>query len=196
NATSIAQRIIDARNRTGAGGSALFRMNSVYPSDTGHIFAFHHGGRWEPQFNLGWFASPPLPRACLRIGLGFNLTRAGYGPHPEEGQQRVAEYFERFQRVIARTWKRELIHWMEANAGFIQYGQQPPATHLLPDKAVEFLIASRNAAVLGWIFCGKWLFLDNAADAAVLSDRSKLARVIEDTFRVLFPIWLAAYSPP
>jgi len=194
NTTSIAHRIVEARQAGGAHGSSLFQANGFHPGGTGHIFAFHYGGRWEPQFNLGWFSSPPLPSACFRVGLGFNLTQAGRDPHPEEGQERILHFFEQFQRVLASTWKQELIQWMTTAGGFIQYDEQPPAIDLLPDKAVEWLITSRNATVLGWVFCGRWLFLDRADDATLLSDRSKLARVVEDTFRVLYPIWLRVYK--
>jgi tetratricopeptide (TPR) repeat protein len=194
NATTIARRIVEARQKHGARGSLLFQANNFYPGGTGHMFAFHHGGRWEPQFNMGWFSSPPLPCACFRVGLGFNLTGAGRDPHPEEGQQRVLKSFEQFQRLVSQTWKHELIQWMTASGGFIQYDEQPPARDFLPEKAVEWLINSRNAAALGWVFCGRWLFLDRADDAALLSDRSKLARVVEDAFRTLYPIWLNVYT--
>jgi hypothetical protein len=191
----IARRIVEARQRHGAGrASALFQGNSIHAGDMGHIYAFHHGGRWEPQFNLGWFSSPPLPSACFRVGLGFSLTRAGRDPDPEEGQERIAEYFDRFQRVIATTWKEPLIDWMTSHGGFVEYDAQPPAVDRMPRQAVESLAAIQNTATLGWLFCGRWLFLDRASDAAVLSDRAKLATAIDETFRALFPIWLAVYT--
>ena len=69
NASSIAARIVETRQRRGESGSKLFHANSFHSHSTGHIVAFHHGGRWEPQFNLGWFSSPPFPASCVRIGL-------------------------------------------------------------------------------------------------------------------------------
>ena len=85
---------------------------------------------------------------------------------------------------------------MGANAGFIQYGDRPPALDLLPARAVEWLVNCRNAAALEWIFVGRWLFLEDPADARIMADRAKLASVIDDTFRTLYPIWLATYTTP
>ena len=101
-----------------------------------------------------------------------------------------------FNRRSAPSWKRELARWMGANGGFIQYADRPPAVDLLPDQAVEWLLTCRHAAALEWIFVGRWLFLDNADDARILGDRAKLARAADETFRALYPLWLAAYDPP
>ena len=54
----------------------------------------------------------------------------------------------------------------------------------------------RNAAALEWIFVGRWLFLENPADAKILADRARLATTVDDTFRTLYPIWLATYTNP
>ena len=110
------------------------------------------------------------------------------------GQERVVRYFERFQRVVAKAWKNELARWMQTNGGFIQYGAKPAAVDLLPERAVERLLTCQNAAAVEWIFVGRWLFLDKADDAAILRDRAKLARTIDETLRALLPIWLATYS--
>jgi hypothetical protein len=83
-------------------------------------------------------------------------------------------------------WKRELAEWMAANGGFIQYGARPRATDLLPMQAVDWLLACRNAAALGWVFLGRWLFLERADDARILADGARLATlVVDDTFRAL-----------
>jgi hypothetical protein len=108
-------------------------------------------------------------------------------------QERVLIFFERFQQTLERSWKRELVRWMAASAGFIQYGDRPPALDLLPERAVEWLLNCRNAAALEWVFVGRWLFLDNPDDARILGDRAKLAKVADDTFRTLYPLWLGAY---
>src|SRR5205823_314728 len=71
NATSIAARIVEARQRQGAAGTKLFHANSCHPGGAGHIDAFHHGGRWEPQFNISWFTEPSMA-SRMRIGIGFN----------------------------------------------------------------------------------------------------------------------------
>ena len=194
NASALAARIVETRQRRGESGSKLFHANSFHSHATGHIFAFHHGGRWEPQFNIGWFSSPPFDASGVRIGLGFNFSQAGSDPDRVAGRERGLAFFERFQQTLVKSWARELARWMRANAGFIQYGDRPPEIDLLPERAVEWLVNCRNAAVLEWIFVGRWLFLENPADAKILSDRAKLATTVADTFRTLYPIWLATYT--
>jgi tetratricopeptide (TPR) repeat protein len=192
NSTSTAQKIVEARRREREPGTKLFHANSFHSHATGHIYAFHHGGRWEPQFNLGWYSHPPAPRSSVRIGLGFNVSHHAHDAD-RAGADRALAYFDRFQQTLGTAWKRELARWMSANGGFIQYGDRPPAVDLLPDAAVDWLLNCRNAAALGWIFVGRWLFLDDDDDAKVLGDRAKLAAVVDDTFRVLLPIWLNTY---
>ena len=189
NATDTAARIVSARHAAGATGSKLFHANSPVAHSIGHIHVFQHGGRFEPQFNIGWFSSPPFPSSCVRIGLGFNVAPAGV----EAGQESALGSYERFQRTLEKSWKRELARWMADNGGFIQYGDRPPAIDLLPDQAVEWLLNCHNAAALEWIFVGRWLFLDKPDDARTLGDRARLGKAVDDTFRTLYPIWLGAY---
>jgi tetratricopeptide (TPR) repeat protein len=193
NATTIAARIVETRQRQGAPGTKLFHANSCHPGDAGHIYAFHHGGRWEPQFNLGWFAPPTMP-SSMRMGIGFNLTAAGRDPDRDGGQERALRYFERFQRSVARSWRNELARWMAMNGGFLQSGAQPPSTSLQPEQAVDWIVSCRHPAETGWIFVGRWLFMDRTDDAVILRDRSALARAVDDTFRTLYPLWLATYT--
>jgi hypothetical protein len=194
NGTTVAARVVDARRRHGETGSKLFHANSYQATGTpGHVNAFHHGGRWEPQLNLGWFA-PPVAESCMRIGIGFNLSQPGRDAASVADQERVLGYFERFQRTIEKGWQRELARWMEASGGFIQYGESSPALDLLPAQAVAKILACREPAAVGWIFLGRWLFLDRPDDARVLADRSKLASAVDETFRTLLPIWLSTYS--
>jgi len=194
NQTTIAAKIVEARHRSGESGTKLFHANSFVASEGGHLFAFQHGGRWEPQFNLGWLSTPPHAANCMRIGLGFNLSSAGRDADRGAGQERVLAFFEQFQRTLERAWKRELGRWMAANSGFIQYGDREPAIDLLPERAVEWLLDCRNPGALGWVFVGRWLFLDKPDDAKLLADRAKLASAVDDTFRTLFPIWLGCYA--
>jgi tetratricopeptide (TPR) repeat protein len=194
NASAIAARIVEARQRRGESGSKLFHANSVYANARGHVFAFHHGGRWEPQFNLGWFSTPTFTASCLRIGVGFNCAQGGRDPDRVAGQERVLAFFDRFQQTLEKSWKSELAHWMGANGGFIQYADHSPSVDILPERSVEWLLNCRNASALEWIFVGRWLFLDKPDEAAILGERAKLARVIDDTFRTLFPLWLGAYA--
>jgi tetratricopeptide (TPR) repeat protein len=193
NATHVATRIVAARQRAGEGGSKLFHANSYQSSTVGYLNAFHHGGRWEPQFNLAWY-TPPIMPSCMRIGIGFNFAQSSRDAAATEDQERLLRYFERFQQAIERAWRSELSQWMGNNGGFVQYGSASPLLDQLPDRALERLLASRDPASVGWIFIGRWLFLDKSDDARVLSDRAKLASAVDDTFRTLLPLWLTTYS--
>ncbi|HMF98818.1 MAG TPA: tetratricopeptide repeat protein [Vicinamibacterales bacterium] len=193
NATSIAARIVEARQRRGAASTKVFHANSCHAGGPGHIQAFHHGGRWEPQFNLGWFAPPHMP-GCMRIGIGFNTANGGGDPDRARGQEQVLHYLERFQRTIAKSWRGELARWLAGNAGFLQIGADPPSQTLQPQQAVDWLINCRNAAALEWVFVGRWLFLDRPDAAAIMRDRATLASSVDDTFRALFPLWVSAYG--
>ncbi|HZP47578.1 MAG TPA: tetratricopeptide repeat protein [Vicinamibacterales bacterium] len=196
NGTSVAETILQARRRRGAAASSrLFHAGGVHAGGPGHIYVFHHGGRWEPQFNLGWFA-PPSMAACMRIGVGFNTSTAGRDPDRERGQSQILECFARFQHTLATAWRTELARWMAGAGGFLQHGAAPPALDLDPVKAVDWLLSCRHPADIGWIFVGRWLFLDRIDDAAILRDRAKLARAVDETLRALLPIWRATYDPP
>jgi len=193
NATSIAARIVETRQRQGAAGTKLFHANSCHPAGVGAISAFHHGGRWEPQFNVGWFTQPGMA-SCMRIGIGFNTAATGRDPDRDAGKEDVLRYFERFQRTLQKSWRTELARWMGANGGFVQSGAEPPSLTLQPQQAVDWLIGCRSAAALDWIFVGRWLFLERPDDAAIMRDRSTLARTVDDAFRSLYPVWLSTYS--
>lgn len=187
-------RIVEARNRAGQSGSKLFRRNSFYAGMHGHIFAFHHGGRWEPQFNLGIFSANPWGESCFRMGIGFNMSPAGSDPDREAGQANTLAAFERFQHQVARTWRGHLVDWMGGHGGFIQFGERGPAADLLPDAAVDWLVNCRNPAGIGWVFVGRWLFLDRPDDAQVLAETRKLVAAVEDSFAALFPLWMSVYG--
>ncbi len=194
NEQRTAARIVDARNRAGLSGSKLFRRNSFYPGQHGHMFAFHHGGRWEPQFNLGMFSQNPWGVNALRIGIGFNMSPAGSDPDREAGQASSLAWFERFQQELNSTWRGHLVDWMSKTSGFIQYGDRGPALDMLPKQAVEWVVNCRNPAGIGWVFAGRWLFLDKAGDAETLGQTRSLVAAAEDTFAALFPLWLAVYN--
>ena len=189
----FAAKVVEARNRAGQSGSKLYRRNSFYAGSAGHIYAFHHGGRWEPQINLGFFAAPQWGRDAVRAGLGFNLTAAGSTPDKEAGQERVLEYFESFQRLVGSAWNTLLADWMAANGGFIQLGDKQPAVDVMPADAVATLTSLRNPADVGWVFCGRWLFLDRADHAEILADHDALVKWVEQTFTDLLPLWTSVY---
>jgi hypothetical protein len=188
-----AQRIVQTRNRAGQSGSKLFHRNSYHEAGNGHLHAYHHGGRWEPQFNLGFLGGNVWNGNWMRMGLGFNLA-AGGRDDQIDGQENMVRYFESFQQQLGSAWKRHLTDWLSTSGGFIQYGQRGPAVDLLPSQAVEWLINCRNPAAQEWIFVGRWLSLSKAEDAAILTDMRQVVAAVEDTFAAVFPLWGAIYT--
>jgi tetratricopeptide repeat protein len=186
----FAAKVVEARNRAGRSGIRLFRRNSFHAAGPGYLQAYQHGGRWEPQINLGWFAEPAR---SMRAGIGFNLAPDAQDSEGELGRERLLAQYARFQRLVASEWRDLLTRWMEGNRGFIQYGSQPPATDLLPRHAVQWIVDTDTAADLGWVFCGRWLFPDRADDEEILADGGKLIRWIDQTFADLLPLWAEVY---
>jgi hypothetical protein len=193
NEQRTAGRIVQARNRAGQPGSKLFHRNSYHDGGDGLVHAYHHGGRWEPQFNLGFLSANRWGDDWMRIGLGFNLQAAAGREDQAGGQEGMVRYFEIFQQQLASAWQRQLADWMGSSGGFIQYGSRGPAVDLLPPQAVEWLIKCHNPAAQGWIFVGRWLSPAKPADAATLGDMRQLVATVEDTFAALFPIWASIY---
>jgi tetratricopeptide (TPR) repeat protein len=180
NEQRTALRIVEARSRAGQAGSKLFHRNSYHAGANGHIYAYHHGGRWEPQFDLGLFSGTQWGGNWMRMGLGFSLAEGGRddrvqaAARADEGPEQILAYFEAFQREVGSTWRGHLADWMATSGGFIQYGARGPALDLLPKQAVEWLATCRNPAGHGWIFVGRWLSLDKPGDARTIGDMRKL----------------------
>ena len=193
NERPFAKKVVEARNRAGQSGSKLFRRNSFYAGTDGHLYAFHHGGRWEPQINLGFYSVPDWERSAIRAGIGLNLMPSGADPDREAGQERIAAHYESFQRLVAAEWKQLLTDWMAANVGFIQYADRQPAVDMLPHDAVDWLINNRNAMEQGWVFVGAWLFSDRPDHAAIMDDPAKFVAWTEQTFVDLLPLWSSVY---
>jgi hypothetical protein len=192
----FAEKVVEARNRAGHAGNWLFRRNTVLPGSPGHIYALHHGGRWEPQMNVGFFAAPAWPRHAVRAGIGFSFAHDGDDDGSVAGEERVVAYFETFQRLVATRWRQLLTGWMASNAGFIQLGAEPAAGDLLPNAAVERLLAIRHPQDVGWVFCGRWLFFDRPTDADTLMEGALLVRWMEQAFADLLPLWMDIYRGP
>jgi tetratricopeptide (TPR) repeat protein len=189
----FAAKVVESRNRAGHAGVRLFRRGSIQPGSAGHIHVSQQGGRWEPQLSIGLFAAPQWRRDCLSAGIGFDLAPAGDDEKSGAGRERVVEYFAAFQQHLATTWRQHLVEWLRANGGFVQLGDRPPATDLLPADAVRTLIEAPTPAEHGWIFCGRWLFSDRGEDAAILGDAPRLLRWIDQTFTDLLPLWSSVY---
>jgi tetratricopeptide (TPR) repeat protein len=189
----FAARVTEARNRAGHAGVRLFRRGGLQPGAPGHVHVFQQGGRWEPQTRIGFFAAAQWRRDAVSAGLGFDLSEGGTDDRADAGRERLFEYFEAFQQLISSAWRVHLTDWMRANGGFIQIGNNPPATETLPHEAVASLAGAVNPAELGWVFCGRWLFADRGEDAAILTDATRLVRWIEQTFSDLLPLWGEVY---
>lgn len=189
----FAAKVVDARNRGGRSGNRLFRRNSIYAGGSGHLYAFHHGGRWEPQINLGFFAAPQWGHSMIRAGIGFNLSQAGSDPDRESGQERVIAYWEQFQQLVATSWTRLLTDWMASHGGFIQYADRPPALDMLPQDAVRWIVSNQHAVEQGWVFVGRWLFTDRPEHAGTMEHPPELLKWAEQTFNDLLPLWTSVY---
>jgi tetratricopeptide (TPR) repeat protein len=189
----FAARVVDARNRAAHAGVRMFRRGSIVGEAPGHIGVFQQGGRWEPQMNIGMFAAAQWRRDALSAGIGFNLATAGEDDKSDAGRERAFNYFNAFQQLLATTWRQHLTDWLRANGGFIQLGEQPPATDVLPAEAVSTLISADTGAAHSWIFCGRWLFMDRGEDAGILGDAPRLLRWLEQTFSDLLPLWGDVY---
>jgi tetratricopeptide (TPR) repeat protein len=193
NERPFAEKAVETRNRAGRSGGKLYRRNSVYPGAAGHVFAFHHGGRWEPQLNIGFFAASQWGRDAVRSGIGFNLLQTGSDPDREAGRERALDYFSHFQRLVGGQWRGLLTDWMGAEGGFIQFRDKPPSTELLPRDAITWLVNCQNPADVGWVFCGRWLFADQPDSAETLGDQRSLSAWVEHTFNALLPLWSSLY---
>jgi hypothetical protein len=185
----FAARAVESRNRNAQSAIKLFRPSSVFAGAPGHIYAHQYGGRWEPQFNIGW------GQVWIRAGLGFNFSLEADAPDAERivGQERALRYFERFQRLVNSEWRQLLVDWMGLNSGFVQLGSVEPERALLPRDAVARLIAINNPQELGWVFVGRWLFGDRPDDVELMADGPKLARWCEQAFTSLLPLWSSIY---
>jgi hypothetical protein len=193
NERPFAAKVVEARNRAGRAGNRLFRRNTIVAGPPGHLSASHHGGRWEPQLNIGVLAAAQWGRSSMRAGIGFNLAPDGSAPDREDGPEALAESFDRFQQLVASTWRGLLTEWMAASGGFIQYGEGGPALELLPKDAVEWLINVQDARTHGWVFVGRWLFADRPEHAATLEDAGALTKWADGVFSDLLPLWMSVY---
>ena len=123
------------------------------------------------------------------VGIGFNVAPEGV-PGDEE---RVLASFSQFQQLISGAWRGFLTQWMEGTGGFIQYGDRAPATDLMPNDAIAWLINCQDPREVGWVFLGRWLFADRSQDGEILADGRKLVTWTESSFSDLLPLWTSLY---
>ena len=55
----------------------------------------------------------------------------------------------------------------------------PRRSNLPPGDALAWLVGRQHPATVGWIFFGRWLFLDRSQDAEILADGRKLLAWID-----------------
>ena len=189
NERPFAAKAVETRNRGGQSGARLFRRHTVHAGGPGHLRVFHQGARWEPQLTIGLFSSTPWGRDAVCAGIGFKLAAEG----SDTDQERALAHFAQFQQLVSGAWRGFLTQWMSMNGGFIQHGDTPPSTDLLPNDALAWLIDCQHPATVGWIFFGRWLFLDRSQDAEILADGRRLVSWIESSFTDLLPVWTSLY---
>jgi len=189
----FAAKAVETRNRAGRTGGWVFRRNSIRATETGHVYAFQNGGRWEPQLNIGFLSASRWGRDAVRAGIGFSLAPDDADQGREVDREQLAASFERFQRMISSSWRQLLTAWMGTNAGFLQYGNRPPETSLMPADALAWIDGCQNPGDVGWIFLGRWLFADRAADAETARDMRRLTAWAEQSFADLLPLWSDLY---
>ncbi len=189
NERPFAAKAVETRNRGGQSGARLFRRNTVHAGGPGYLRVFHQGARWEPQLTIGLFSATPWGRDAVCAGIGFKLTAEG----SETDQERALAHFAQFQQLVSGAWRGFLTQWMSMNGGFIQHGDTPASTSLLPNDALAWVINCQHPATVGWIFFGRWLFLDRLQDAEILADGRRLVSWIESSFTDLLPVWTSLY---
>lgn len=189
NERPVAGKAVEARNRAGQSGARLFRRHTVHAGGSGYLRVCHQGARWEPQLTIGLFSSTPWGRDAVCAGIGFRLAPEG----SDHDQERALAQFAQFQQLVAGAWRGFLTQWMSTSGGFIQYGDSPAATSLLPNDALAWVTNCQHPADIGWIFFGRWLFPDRSQDADILADGRRLVTWIDSTFSDLLPVWTSLY---
>ena len=189
----FAEKAVETRNRAGRTGGWVFRRNSIHSTGPGLVYAFQNGGRWEPQLNIGFLAASQWGRDAIRAGIGFSLAPDEQDAGREVDREQLAASFELFQRMVASSWRQLLTDWMGSNAGFLQYGDRPPETSLMPADALAWLEGCANPTEVGWVFLGRWLFADRADDAETAADLRQLTAWVDRSFTDLLPLWSDLY---
>jgi len=174
-----------------AGKRQLFRLRaSDVHADRAHWHAFNMGARWEVQWNIGMYAGRPVGD-WLRIGLGFNLGEAGAEAAPAAGTGGVRDAFGCFQQIVDSPRGSLFLGWMVKEDGLIQVDGGAPRLDVREPSQAAKLIFELDARRTDWVFFGKWLRPEDAADAAVLADPVALVRTIDRVFIGLLPLFRA-----
>jgi hypothetical protein len=185
---------IEAAGIREPGKRQLFRAGRTeVHAHPGHWYVFNAGGRWEPQFNIGMYG-----RAAggnwLRIGIGFDLTDDGTDADRAAVIVRVRDHLRRFQQILASPRGSLFLGWMVKENGHIQYNAGGPRLELREPSQAASLITDADPERTEWVFFGKWLSPDDAADAEILADPVELVRTIDRVFTGLVPLWRALWE--
>ncbi|MGD1010599.1 MAG: hypothetical protein ABR951_10655 [Candidatus Aminicenantales bacterium] len=161
-------------------------INPRYPEAFGggrierrHWYTFNHGGLYEMQFNIGMHGTSDRNPGYLRMGLAWQIG----------GRRRteVNNSFESFRKLIARE-ERSWDVFVKANKLEIEWtrpnSRVPEWTHT--NEVTEWVLRPPLPSY-DWILIGRLLRRD--IDTIILSDPSRLKKVIESVFSGFFPFW-------
>jgi hypothetical protein len=118
-----------------------------FATESEHWYTYNIGGRNEAQFNIGLFPT------YLRVGLGFELTKQGYGQ-----PQRVQSIYKSFCQVVNKyrpgfeKFFRDdklQVEWRPAGKQKLEY--------VGSEDAVDWLTGPQGASA-DWILVGRLLY--------------------------------------
>ena len=193
NATDTAALIVSARRSRGEDGSKLFHADSHSAPSTGLVSVFHHGGRYEPQFNIGWLSQSSVSRKLREdrprlqpLARGWR-RRAGTRPRVLRAvSAHAGEVLEARARPMDGGERR--VHSIRRSSA---RGRCPAG----PGRGVAPALPERRGARM-----------DLRRTLAVSRERGRREnpRATEPGSRrsstipsaTLYPIWLGAYRPP
>lgn len=187
NGLPVVSSIQEARRQPGG----LFHSKSLW-GQTGHLYTYHWGGRWEAQCNVGMYsANSSVGKNLVRVGVGFNVTMAGRDPDAARKHPMVLRRLTAVQQSLTGSLGQEMRSWLEAPGWALQFGDEPPMP-ASPANAVERFSAVRNPTDMGWFFIGRWMSPNDQTDAHTLGDARAFLAAADAVFRQLLPILRAA----
>lgn len=164
----------------------IMGISPTYPQAFGaatikrkHWYTFNHGGLYEMQFNIGMHGTSDRNPGYLRVGLAWQIA----------GRRRKEVYnsFESFRSLIAReerSWdvfvkaNKLEIEWTRPSSDFNEWTR----TNDVTEWVLQPPLPSYD-----WILIGR--LLRRRIDKAILTDPSRLKKVIESVFSGFFPFW-------
>jgi len=145
-------------------------------------YTFNYGGRNEMQFNIGMFMGHAENICYLRVGIGFNFTRARFGD-PEA----VGRAYTCFVSIVGREPK--FSDFVRRGCLEIEwyYSKAPKLQYTPTDRVVPQLTKLSEVHECEWIFIGR--LLRRGIDRASLEDPVKLKEIIQSVFCGFRPLW-------